>query len=321
MIEARGERIEAGIANLAGAANLMVDIAGIRLKNPIILASGTCGYGRELAQVYDLALLGGICVKGTTLHPRQGNAPPRIAETPCGMLNSVGLQNPGVEAVIAQELPFLAAYDTAVIVNIAGHDREHYRAVAERLDQAGGFAALELNISCPNVAAGGMAFGTDPQVAAEITALVRAATRKPLIVKLSPNVTNIADIARAVEAAGADAVSLINTLQGLAIDLGQRRPVLGTITGGLSGPAIKPVALRMVWQVAQAVDIPVIGMGGITSATDALEFILAGASAVQIGAAVFRDPLLPLQIIKDMQEWLGTHGIRDVNELVGALQV
>ncbi|MCL2496835.1 MAG: dihydroorotate dehydrogenase [Clostridiales bacterium] len=302
-------------------ANLSVKIAGISMKNPIILASGTCGYGRELAQIYDLSLLGGICVKGTTLHPRPGNPPPRIAETPCGMLNSVGLQNPGVETVIAQELPFLAAYDTAVIVNIAGHDREHYRAVTERLEQAGGFAALELNISCPNVAAGGMAFGTDAAVAADITALVRAATGKPLIVKLSPNVTNIADIARAVEAAGADAVSLINTLQGLVIDLERRRPVLGGITGGLSGPAIKPVALRMVWQVAKAVAIPVIGMGGVASATDALEFMLAGASAVQIGAAAFRDPLLPLQVARDMEEWLNAHGVNDVNELVGELEV
>lgn len=302
-------------------ANLAVDIAGVKLKNPVLLASGTCGYGRELAEIYDLSRLGGICIKGTTLQPRQGNAPPRIAETAAGMLNSVGLQNPGVAAVIAQELPFLAAYDTAVIVNIAGHDREQYRAVAERLEQAGGFSALELNISCPNVASGGMAFGTDPKVAADITALVRKATAKPLIVKLSPNVTNIAEIARAVEAAGADAVSLINTIQGLAIDLERRKPLLGGVTGGLSGPAVKPVALRMVWQVKKAVRIPVIGLGGIACATDALEFILAGAQAVQIGAAAFRDPLLPLAVIEQMAEWLDAHGVADINELVGALEV
>ena len=301
-------------------ASLQVNIAGIRLKNPIILASGTCGYGRELARVYDLSRLGGIAVKGTTLLPRGGNVPPRIAETASGMLNSVGLQNPGVKAVIENELPFLAAYDTSVIVNIAGHSPDDYRQVTELLDAAGNFAAFELNISCPNVAGGGMAFGTDAAVAAEITALVRAATAKPLIVKLSPNVTDIAEIAKAVEAAGADAISLINTLQGLAIDIEQRKPILGAVTGGLSGPAIKPIALRMVWQVKKAVAIPLIGLGGIATSTDALEFMLAGASAVQIGAAAFRDPLLPLKVAEGMAEWLDAHGVADVNELVGELR-
>jgi len=301
-------------------ASLTVNIAGVRLKNPIILASGTCGYGRELARIYDLSRLGGIAVKGTTLLPRAGNAPPRIAETASGMLNSVGLQNPGIKAVIETELPFLAAYNTAVIVNIAGHSLDDYRQIAELLEACGNFAAIELNISCPNVAGGGMAFGTDAAVAANITKAVREACRKPLIVKLSPNVTSIAEIAKAVEAAGADALSLINTLQGLAIDLEQRKPVLGAVTGGLCGPAIKPIALRMVWQAKKAVKIPIIGLGGIASAADALEFMLAGASAVQIGSAAFRDPLLPLKVAEGMAEWLDAQGVADVNELVGALK-
>ena len=301
-------------------ASLSVNVAGIRLKNPIILASGTCGYGRELARVYDLSRLGGLAVKGTTLLPRGGNAPPRIAETASGLLNSVGLQNPGVKAVIEDELPFLAAFNTAIIVNIAGHSLDDYRQVAQLLEAAQNFAAIELNISCPNVCGGGMAFGTDATVAAGVTREVRKATGKPLIVKLSPNVTDIAEIAKAVEASGADALSLINTPQGLAIDLEQRKPVLGAVTGGLSGPAIKPIALRMVWQVKKAVNIPLIGLGGIATANDALEFMLAGASAVQIGAAAFRDPLLPLKVAEGMAKWLDAHGVADVNELVGALK-
>ena len=301
-------------------ASLNVNIAGIRLKNPIILASGTCGYGRELARVYDLSRLGGLAIKGTTLLPRTGNAPPRIAETASGLLNSVGLQNPGIKSVIENELPFLAAYNTAVIVNIAGHSLDDYRQIAEQLEEAQNFSAIELNISCPNITGGGMAFGTDAAVAAGVTKAVRQATDKPLIVKLSPNVTDIAKIAQAVEAAGADAISLINTLQGLAIDIERRQPVLGSVTGGLSGPAIKPVALRMVWQVKKAVNIPLIGLGGIATATDALEFVLAGASAVQIGAAAFRDPLLPLKVAEGMAEWLDAHGVADINELVGALK-
>ncbi|MCL1975738.1 MAG: dihydroorotate dehydrogenase [Firmicutes bacterium] len=302
-------------------ASLKVNIAGIRLKNPIILASGTCGYGRELAKVYDLSRLGGLATKGATLLPRLGNAPPRIAETASGLLNSVGLQNPGIKAVIDNELPFLAAYNMAVIVNIAGHSLEDYRQVTQALEESGNFTAIELNISCPNVEGGGMAFGTDAKVAAGITAAVREATTKPLIVKLSPNVTNIVEIAQAVETAGADALSLINTIQGLAIDVEQRKPVLGAVMGGLSGPAIKPIALRMVWQVKKAVRIPIIGLGGIATAIDALEFMLAGANAVQIGAAAFRDPLLPLKVAEGMAEWLDAHGVADVNELVGALEV
>ena len=302
-------------------ANLQTNLAGLEFKNPFILASGTCGYGRELAQVYDLALLGGISVKGTTLNPRSGNPPPRIAETPAGMLNSVGLQNPGIDQVLATELPFLRQYDLTVLLNIAGNDQEDYRQIAEKLADSQDLDAVELNISCPNVKAGGMAFGTDPQVAAEVTAIVRQATKLPLIVKLSPNVANIAEIAQAVEAAGADAVSLINTLQGMAIDLKARKPILANILGGLSGPAVKPVALRMVWQVSRAVKIPVIGMGGIASAEDALEFMLAGASAVQVGSAPFRNPLLMPQMIEDMAAWLDAEGVKEVTELIGALRV
>lgn len=301
-------------------AELKVDIAGVELKNPLIAASGTFGYGREFSEIYDLSLLGGISVKGTTLKPRQGNPPPRIVETAGGMLNSVGLQNPGVDRVINEEIPFLRQYDTAIIVNIAGHDVDDYRLMAERLDAVEGIAALEVNISCPNVKSGGMAFGTDPQVAANITRIVREATKLPIIIKLSPNVTSITEIAQAVEAAGADAVSLINTLMGMAIDIKKRRPILANKVGGLSGPAIKPVALRMVWQTAKAVNIPVIGMGGIINADDAIQFMLAGASAFQIGAANFYDPLSAPQIIEDIEAWLDEEGIKDIREIIGALE-
>ncbi|MEG1998242.1 MAG: dihydroorotate dehydrogenase [Clostridiales bacterium] len=278
-------------------ADLAVEVAGIKLKNPLITASGTCGYGRELSQLFDLSRLGGIAVKGTTLEPRIGNPPPRIMETAGGLLNSVGLQNPGVEKVATVEIPFLRQYDLAIIVNIAGHSYDDYRLMAEKLDTVEGIAALEVNISCPNVQAGGMAFGVDPQAAAAITALVRKATTLPLIVKLSPNVTDIGEIAKAVEAAGADAVSLINTMLGMSIDIEKKKPFLANTTGGLSGPALKPVALRMVWQTARAVSIPVIGMGGICSARDALEFMMAGAAAFQIGEAAFHDPLVAITII------------------------
>jgi len=300
-------------------ADLKVNI-GIELKNPLITASGTFGYGREFAEIYDLSLLGGISVKGTTLKPRQGNPPPRIVETAGGMLNSVGLQNPGVDKVINEEIPFLRQYDTAIIVNIAGHDVDDYRLMAERLDAVEGIAALEVNISCPNVKSGGMAFGTDPKIAANITRIVREATKMPIIIKLSPNVTSIMEIAQAVEAAGADAVSLINTLMGMAIDIKKRRPILANKVGGLSGPAIKPVALRMVWQTAKAVKIPVIGMGGIINADDAIQFMLAGASAFQIGAANFYNPLSGPQIIEDIDAWLDKEGIKDIKEIIGALE-
>lgn len=299
---------------------LAVDFAGLSLKNPILTASGTFGYGREFAELYDLSLLGGVVVKGTTAEPRKGNGVPRIAETPAGLLNSVGLQNPGIDRVIESELPFLRAFDTACIVNIAGHSVEDYRIVAEKLAGVAGVDAVEVNISCPNVASGGMSFGTDPAVAAAVTQAVRAVWQGPLIVKLTPNVTDIVCIAKAVEDAGADALSLINTLQGMAIDIRSRRPILANTMGGLSGPAVKPVALRMVYQVARAVQIPVIGLGGIGSATDVVEFLLAGASAVQVGSANFQNPYICPQIIEDLEQWLEKEGIADIRELIGALR-
>ncbi|MCR4962640.1 MAG: dihydroorotate dehydrogenase [Firmicutes bacterium] len=301
-------------------ADLGTAFAGLQLKNPLLTASGTCGYGRELAQLFDLSLLGGICVKGTTLEPRLGNPPPRIMETAGGLLNSVGLQNPGVEKVIEEEMPFLRQFDTAVVVNIAGHQEDDYRLLAEKLDAVPGIAALEVNISCPNVKNGGMAFGTQPETAARITSLVRRATSLPVIVKLSPNVTDICEIAKAVEAAGADAVSLINTLLGMAIDVEKQRPFLANITGGLSGPALKPVALRMVWQTYRAVSIPIIGMGGICNAKDALEFMLAGASAFQIGAAAFHNPLAAPEILAGLDQWLDGHGVAKISDIIGAAQ-
>ncbi len=300
--------------------DLRLQFAGIQLKNPLLTASGTCGYGRELAQLFDLSILGGICVKGTTLEPRLGNPPPRIMETAGGLLNSVGLQNPGVEKVIEEEMPFLRQFDTAVVVNIAGHQEDDYRLLAERLDSVPGIAALEVNISCPNVKNGGMAFGTQPATAARITTLVRQATSLPVIVKLSPNVTDIGEIAKAVEAAGADCVSLINTLMGMTIDIEKRRPFLANITGGLSGPALKPVALRMVWQTYRAVSIPIIGMGGICNAMDAIEFMLAGASAFQIGAAAFHNPLAAPDILADLTQWLDTHGVAKISDIIGEAQ-
>ncbi|MDO4582129.1 MAG: dihydroorotate dehydrogenase [Bacillota bacterium] len=299
-------------------ANLQVSVAGIELKNPLITASGTCGYGRELAELFDLSLLGGISVKGTTLQPRAGNPTPRIAETASGMLNSVGLQNPGIDRVIATEIPFLRRFNTAIIINIAGHSVEDYRAVAARLEGEAGVAGIEVNISCPNVSGGGMAFGVDPAVAAEVISAVRGATRLPLIAKLSPNVTDIVAIAAAVKEAGCDAVSLINTLHGMVIDVEKRAPLLANKFGGLSGPAVKPIALRMVWQVYEAVDIPIIGLGGISSAEDAIEFIMAGASAFQIGSASFHDPQAAPRIIEQLDDWLDAHGVSAIGELVGA---
>ena len=275
---------------------LKVNLAGVTLKNPVITASGCCGYGREYDKLYPIERLGGISVKGTTLQERQGNPPCRIAETPSGMLNSVGLQNPGVEAVLQNELPHLKSRDVVVIANVAGSTVEEYCAIAERLDSSG-IDLLEVNISCPNVKEGGAAFGTSCTSAAEVVAQMRRRTSKPMMVKLSPNVTDIVSIARAVEDAGADAVSLINTLLGMRIDLKTRRPVLHNNVGGLSGPAVFPVAVRMVWQVASAVKIPVVGMGGISCWQDAIEMMLAGARAVQIGAALFTDPYTPVRVI------------------------
>ena len=299
--------------------DLSVRIGLLRLQNPVLTASGTFGYGQEYASLLDLNRLGGIIVKGLSLNPRPGNMPPRAVETPCGLLNAIGLQNVGVENFIADKLPFLRDLSVPVIVNILGQDIKEYQKLAERLNSVEGIAALEVNISCPNVKAGGVVFGTDYKAAARVTRAVRVAARLPIIVKLSPNVTDIVSIARAVEEAGADAVSLINTLTGMAIDIEARRPKLHNVTGGLSGPAIKPIALRMVWQVAGAVNIPVIGCGGIMTAADALEFLIAGASAVQVGTANFVNPRATMEIISGIEEYLAGHNLKDVKSLVGSL--
>lgn len=299
--------------------DLSVDIAGIKFKNPIITASGTYGYGQEYADFLDITKLGGIVVKGTTLEERQGNPAPRLAETPSGMLNAVGLQNKGIDSLLEKHLPLLAGVNTAVIVNVSGAAPEDYAAVIKKLQKQKTVAAIELNISCPNVKKGGMAYGTDPETAASLVRAVRPHCDKPLIVKLSPNVTDIVSIARSVEEAGADAVSLINTLLGMAIDAETRRPKLSTITGGLSGPAVKPIALRMVWQTAKAVKIPVIGIGGISSWQDAVEFLLAGASAVQVGTANFKDPLVTLEIIDGLTKYLERKNLKNVTDLIGRL--
>ncbi|MBQ4487007.1 MAG: dihydroorotate dehydrogenase [Oscillospiraceae bacterium] len=293
--------------------------AGVHFKNPIVPASGTFGYGREFSELYPLSKLGGISVKGTTLHKRNGNLPPRIAETPMGCLNSVGLQNPGIDHFINEELPWLKKQDTVVIANIAGADIDEYRQVAQKLDDTD-VDMIEVNISCPNVKAGGAAFGVTCEGAAAVTKAVRAVTKKPVMMKLSPNVTSIADIAKAVEAEGADAVSLINTLLGMRIDIRTRKPILHNNVGGLSGPAVFPVAVRMVWQVANAVNIPVCGMGGVSSAEDAVEIMLAGASLVQVGAAIFADPLAPVRIIEGMESYCADNGITDISEIVGAVK-
>jgi dihydroorotate dehydrogenase (NAD+) catalytic subunit len=300
--------------------DLRVNIAGLKLKNPVIAASGTYGHGEEFADFLDVQQLGGIVIKGTTLEPRQGNPAPRLAETPSGLLNAVGLQNNGVDYLIAEHLPRLAKLNTAVIVNVSGSTPEDYAAVIQKLRGQKAVAAIELNISCPNVKSGGMAYGTDPVAAAGVVRAVKHFCDKPLIVKLSPNVTDIASIARAVEEAGADAVSLINTLLGMAIDVETQKPKLSPITGGLSGPAVKPIALRMVWQVARAVKIPVIGMGGISCWQDAAEFLLAGASAVQIGTANFVDPLTPLKIIDGLEQYLQNKGLQKITEIIGGLR-
>ena len=293
--------------------------AGVHFKNPIVPASGTFGYGREFSELYPLSKLGGISVKGTTLHKRNGNLPPRIAETPMGCLNSVGLQNPGIDHFINEELPWLKKQDTVVIANIAGADIDEYRQVAQKLDDTD-VDMIEVNISCPNVKAGGAAFGVTCEGAAAVTKAVRAVTKKPVMMKLSPNVTSIADIAKAVEVEGADAVSLINTLLGMRIDIRTRKPILHNNVGGLSGPAVFPVAVRMVWQVANAVNIPVCGMGGVSSAEDAVEIMLAGASLVQVGAAIFADPLAPVRIIEGMESYCADNGITDISEIVGAVK-
>ena len=300
-------------------ADLSVKIGNLRLKNPVMTASGTFGYGLEYADFVNLADLGGIIVKGTTLNPREGNPYPRMAETAQSMLNCVGLQNKGVDYFCTHIYPLIKDVDTAMIVNVSGNSPEDYAACAARINELPGIPAIELNISCPNVKQGGMAFGTSPEGAASVVRAVRAAYDKTLIVKLSPNVTSITDIALAVQDAGADAVSLINTLMGMAIDAERRKLVLSIGTGGLSGPAVKPVALRMVYQVARAVHIPVIGLGGISSATDAVEFLLAGASAVQIGTANFIDPSVSVKVVRGIDDYLVRHGFASVQEIVGLL--
>ena len=294
---------------------------GLTIKNPVMTASGTFGYGLEYGDFIDLNRLGGVLVKGTTLHPRQGNPYPRMAETPSGMLNAVGLQNKGVDYFCEHIYPTISGYDTAMIVNVSGSQVEDYIETAEKINTLEGIPAIELNISCPNVKEGGMAFGVTCAGAASVVRAVRAVYDKTLIVKLSPNVTDITEIARAVEAEGADSISMINTLLGMAIDAEKRRPVLSTITGGLSGPAVKPIALRMVWQTAQAVKVPIIGMGGIASATDAIEFLLAGASAIEVGTYNFVDPSVTTQIVDGIEDYMRRHGFTDIQDLIGALQI
>jgi len=302
-------------------AELKTTIGEMTLKNPVMTASGTFGYGIEYADFMDIACLGGIVVKGTTIEPRQGNLYPRMAETASGMLNAVGLQNKGADYFVNEIYPAIKDIDTNMIVNVSGSSIETYVECAEKMASLERIPAIELNISCPNVKQGGMAFGVTAKGAAEVVRAVRKVYPKTLIVKLSPNVTDITEIARAVEAAGADAVSLINTLLGMAIDAEKQTPVLSTITGGLSGPCIKPIALRMVWQTFKAVKIPVIGMGGIAGWKDAVEFMLAGASAIQIGTYNFIDPTVSAKVIQGLNEYCDRHGIRAVNELVGALKL
>lgn len=297
--------------------NTTVNLGGIKMKNPVATASGTFGFGLEYQPFLQLEQLGAIVVKGTTPAPRQGNPPPRIAETPAGMLNAIGLQNPGVDKVAGEIMPQLVHLRTPVIVNIAGDTVEDYALVARKLDGAPGVAGLEINISCPNVKKGGIQFGSDPRSAAEVTRAVKAATKLPVIVKLSPNVTDIVAMAAAVAEAGADALSMINTLLGMVIDVNRRKPGLGNITGGLSGPAVRPIAVRAVWQVYRAVKLPILGMGGIMTAEDALEFILAGATAVAVGTANFVNPRATIEIIEGIDSYLREHGFNDINQLTG----
>lgn len=298
---------------------LSVDLAGVKLRNPVVMASGTFGFGREYGELFELSALGGICCKGLTLHARQGNPPPRIAETPMGMLNSVGLQNPGVDAFVATELPWLRQFDTRIIANISGNTPEEYGEMCEKLADAG-VDMIEVNISCPNVKAGGLAYGTRPELAAEVTREAkRHAGAVPVMVKLSPNVTDVTEIARAAADGGADALSLINTLRGMRIDVSSRRPILRMNTGGLSGPAVLPVAVRMVWEVHCAVDIPILGLGGVSGWEDAAQLILAGASAVGVGSAVFHDPMAPVKVIQGLEKWCAEQGA-SVSELTGKVQ-
>ncbi len=300
-------------------ADMKVKIAGVEFKNPVITASGCFGYGKEYDELYDISRLGGISLKGMTIAERLGNPPPRIAETPSGMLNSVGLQNPGFDTFLEEDMPFLRTKDTVLIANVAGSCLEDYCKIVEKVSDID-IDMIELNISCPNVKEGGVAFGVSCESAANVVKNVKRYAKKPLIVKLSPNVTDIASIAQAVEAEGADAISLINTLLGMRIDINTRRPILKNNVGGLSGPAVFPVAVRMVWQVANKVNIPVIGMGGIEKPEDAIEMMMAGASAVQIGAAMFYDPYAPLKVIDGMEKWLDERDIASVNDIVSTVK-
>ena len=299
--------------------DLSVNLAGVKMKNPIVVASGTFGFGREYSQFYNLNELGGICCKGLTLHRREGNPPPRIAETPMGILNSVGLQNPGVDAFIEQELPELKKHDLAIIANISGNTPEEYGVMCEKLSAAG-VDMIEVNISCPNVKAGGLAYGTKPELAAEVTKVAKEHATVPVMVKLSPNVTDITEIAKAVADAGADALSLINTLRGMRIDINTRRPILKMNTGGLSGPAVLPVAVRMVWEVASAVDLPILGMGGVAKGEDAAQLMLAGASTVAVGTACFVDPYAPIKVRDGLAQIASAQGLDKVSDLTGGVR-
>ncbi len=298
---------------------LAVEIGGMPMRNPVMTASGTFGYGTEFTDFMPMSALGAYIIKGTTLEPRQGNPYPRMAETPSGMLNAVGLQNKGVDYLIEHIYPEIKNYDSNLVVNVSGSKPEDYAEVARRLAPLDGVKAIEINISCPNVKQGGMAFGTTCAGAAAVTKAVREAWPRTMIVKLSPNVTDITEIARAAEAEGADAVSLINTMMGMAVDVERRKPCLSTVTGGLSGPAVRPVAVRMVWQTAKAVKIPVVGLGGICHGRDAIEFMLAGARAVEVGTANFINPAVCAEIVEWMAEWCRRHGVADINEIVGEI--
>lgn len=301
-------------------ADLRVNFCGVELKNPITTASGTFGFGHEYGEFFDLSQLGGIGVKGLTPTERLGNPAPRIAETPQGILNCVGLQNPGIDRFIEEQIPFLRQYDTKIIANVSGNTVEEYEGMVEKISDAD-VDLIEMNISCPNVKCGGMAFGTQPKMVEEVVSAAKAKAKKPLIVKLSPNVTDIAEIARAAEFAGADALSLINTLLGMRIDIEKRKPILSNVMGGLSGPAVFPVAVRMVYQVRKAVSVPILGMGGIRTGRDIVEMMLAGADAVAMGTVMFNDPTAPVKALAELNEWLDAHGVKSVTELSGAVEV
>ena len=304
-----------------GLPDLRVKLGKLELKNPVLVASGTFGYGEEYAELVDLNKLGGIMTKAVTLRPKEGNPPPRLVEVPCGLLNAIGLENPGLEVFIREKLPFLRKFDTKIIVNIAGEKEDDYLQIAKRLSKENGVDALEVNISCPNVKEGGLSFGTDPKVIYLLVKRLKEVCELPLILKLTPNVTDIKEVAKAAEEGGADILSLINTVLAMAVDVDTQRPKLGNIVGGLSGPAIRPIAVRMVWEVSGAVNIPIIGMGGIMKAEDALEFVIAGASAVAVGTANFVDPRTPLKVIEGIGRYLKDKGVDSFASLVGSLKV